>query len=120
MSALRIIVVLMCLLFVVMVCKQVASKKMLLKYSLLWLALALLVIVIAVFPEPIFLLSKVMGFNLTSNFVFFVALFFLLAICLSLSVVVSKQAIKLKSAIQSLAILEKEIDTIKRHGSENQ
>lgn len=110
MVVLRIIVVVACVVFMLLVCKQVSAGRLLLKYSLLWLTLAFVTILASIFPEPIFLISRFFGFDTPSNFVFFAALFFLLAICLSLSVVVSKQAMRMKNLVQSVALLEYRLD----------
>lgn len=109
MIVLRVIVVLACIAFVALVFKQVSRGRLLLQYSLLWLTLALVTMLVSIFPEPVFALARYLGFDTPSNFVFFVALFFLLAICLSLSVVVSKQTQHAKTLVQKLALLELQI-----------
>lgn len=106
MLTLRIIIIVACLAFGLFVGTQVASRKLLLRYSLLWLTLAFCVLLGAVFPDAVTFLSEVFGFDIPSNFVFFVGLFFLLAICLSLSVVVSKQSMRIKNLVQNLALLD--------------
>lgn len=107
---LRVFVVCACLIFVVAVCRQIAKKKLLLQYSLLWFALAFFAILAALFPGPVFQLADYLGFEAPSNFIFFFALFFLLAICLSLCIAVSWQAMKIRRLVQSLALLKKEVD----------
>lgn len=113
------IIIIFSLAFAVGVCTQVAKGRLLLRYSLVWLALAFIAIVFAVFPTPLFKLADFLGFYAPSNFVLFVGVFFLAAICLSLSVIVSRQHIKLKDAIQRLALLENAIqeNTENRSGS---
>lgn len=110
MLVLQIIAVLACLVFMALVCIQVSKGRLLLRYSLLWLTLALVTMLLSIFPEPVFLVAGLFGFALPSNFLFFVALFFLLAICLSLSVVVSKQAVRMKNLVQNQALLEKRLE----------
>jgi len=96
------------LIFGFFVCWQVAKRRLLLRYSLLWLTLALLVLLGAIFPDVIVLLANLLGFDVPSNFLFFAGLFFLLAICLSLSVVISKQSMRIKNLTQSIALLDGE------------
>lgn len=110
MMVLKIIAVLACLTFMVLVCMQVSKGRLLLRYSLLWLTLALVTIVVSLFPDPVFAIARLVGFDVPSNFLFFMALFFLLAICLSLSVVVSKQAMRMKNLVQNQALLEKRLN----------
>lgn len=99
-----------CLLLFFVVIKLVSREQLLLKYSLLWLFLALTLFCSALFPDILFVLSTKLGFVTPVNFIFFIGLFCLLAISLSLTVIASKQAIKIKNLVQRLAILEHELD----------
>lgn len=103
-----IVVIVVCLVFLIAVARQVQSGRLLLRYSLLWIALALIAILGAIFPGPVYALSSFLGFENPSNFIFFAGLFFLLVICLSLSLIVSKQASRIKDLVQELALLDKE------------
>lgn len=111
---LRIAVVVVCIVFLIAVSRQVAHGKLLLKYSLLWMTLAVASILVALFPEPLFAVSGALGFEAPSNFVFFAALFFLLAICLSLSIIVSKQALRIKNLVQQEALVEKRLEALEK------
>ncbi|OUN46640.1 hypothetical protein B5G20_06655 [Collinsella sp. An7] len=103
---LQVIVIVFCVALTCYVFRLVAKEQLLLKYSLLWLVLAVALLVSAVFPDALFTLSNVLGFETPSNFIFFVGLFCLLAIALSLSVIASKQTIKIKNLTQRIALLE--------------
>lgn len=104
----RILIIIICILFVAYIISLVTKGKLLLKYSLVWLVLSLLVFVFSAFPEPIYILSDILGFEVASNFIFIAAVFFLLVISLSLSVIASKQAAYTKTLIQEVALLKKE------------
>ena len=108
-SILGLVVALCSILFAAAVCIQVAKGRLLLKYSLLWLGLALIACLCAIFPAPLFSFVHLLGFNVASNFVFFVALFFFMVIALSLSIIVSKQQTRTKTLVQELALLEHNI-----------
>lgn len=109
-SPLGIAVIVFAIALVVGVVYQVAKGRLLLRYSFLWLFLALVALLCALFPEPLFSLAYFLGFNVASNFVLFVAIFLLLLICLSLSVIVSKQQEKIKNLVQDVALLKNEIE----------
>lgn len=79
------------------------------KYSLMWMLLALVLLVCAVFPQVVFFFSDVLGFNAPSNFVFLVGLFLLMGIVLSLSIIVSWQARYIRGLVQKVSLLEKRI-----------
>lgn len=89
---------------------QVKRNKLLLRYSLMWIFLSALLLVVAIFPQPIFALASLIGFDVSSNFVFSVAIFFLLLLCLGQARSISQLVIKQTETIQRLALLEKRFD----------
>lgn len=88
---------------------MVAKKKLLLRYALLWIVLSVLLVLCALVPGPLFSLAHWLGFESSSNFIFVVAVLFLLVSVLSLTAVVSKQSEAIKNAVQRIAILEYEL-----------
>ena len=105
-SILGLVVALCSILFAAAVCIQVAKGRL-----LLWLGLALVACLCAIFPSPLFGLAYLLGFNVASNFVFFLALFFFMVIALSLSIIVSKQQQRAKTLVQELALLEHRLNS---------
>jgi len=105
----RVIIIVACLALFVYTIALVSSKRLLLKYSLLWLALSLVLALCALFPGPVYLFADFFGFETPSNFLFVVAIFFLLAITLSLSIIASRQNAYIKSLVQDLALLKDKI-----------
>lgn len=93
----------------VYVINLVSKGRLSLKYSFFWLLLSVLILIAAFFPGFIGTVGELLGFVLTTNFVFFLGLFLLLAFSLMLSVVVSKQASSIKNLTQRLAVVEKEL-----------
>ena len=96
------------LLFIVL--SMVTKRKLQLRYALLWVFLSLVMVVCSLMPGPLFALAHLVGFYSASNFILVLAALFLLIISLSLTAIVSKQAIGLKNAIQRIALLEHEIE----------
>lgn len=107
---LRLCAALFFLLFLGYVLRLVSKGKLQLKYSLLWILLCVVILVCDAFPGIIFWLSALLGFITSSNFLFIVAIVLLLAICLSLSVAVSRLTIAVKNLTQRIAILEKSLE----------
>lgn len=99
-----------CLLMFIYVLSLVKKEKLMLRYSLLWLALVAVLILCAIFPGPVFEIAKLLGFLTASNFIFVVGFVFLLLIALSLSTVISKQTTSIKNLTQRIALLEKELE----------
>ena len=111
---LQVAVTIACILFIGFVVRLVAKEKLLLKYSLLWIALAIILLLCSIFPGPLYLLSHALGFEAPANFIFMVGLFFLLAIALSLSAIASKQKLMIKNLTQNQALLQKRLDDMNK------
>ena len=119
MLSIQISVGIFCLLLMAYVIQLVMKKRLRLKYSLLWLALSIIALLCAIFPGPIFALAHLLGFAVPSNLVFFLAIFFLLALCLSLTVIVSWQARDIRQLIQEIAVINNQLEKLdKGNGSE--
>lgn len=101
----QILLIVVSIIFVVYIITLISRRRLLLRYSLLWIALSVILVFCAIFPEPIYRLSSFFGFELASNFIFLVAILFLLAISLSLSVIASRQTAYIKSLVQEVALL---------------
>lgn len=93
---------------------MVAKRRLQLRYALLWLALSLVMIGCALIPGPLFGLAHLLGFNTSSNFIFVLGVLFLLIIALALTAIASKQAVAIKNTVQCIAILEREIEDMRR------
>lgn len=112
MLSIQISVGIFCLLLMAYVIRLVMKKRLRLKYSLLWLALSIIALLCALFPGPIFALAHLFGFVVPSNLVFFLAIFFLLALCLSLTVIVSWQARDIRQLIQEIAVINNQLEKL--------
>jgi len=106
----RILIVIITIAFIAYIFVLVSRKRLLLKYSLLWLTLSVVLCLCTAFPAPVYALAQFLGFEVASNFIFVIAIFFLLAISLSLSIIASKQTERSKTLIQELAILKHQIE----------
>lgn len=80
-----------------------------LKYTLLWIFGGLVMAVMVFFPYVFRAFIRLLGITSTMNglFVFFIGM--LIIICMSLTSIVSRQAGKLRTLTQELALLEKRI-----------
>lgn len=103
-NALRIELLAAAVLFIVLVITTINRKKLLMKYSLIWLLASLCMLLIAIFPQIAEGITTLVGIQTTSNFVYLMAIIFLLALTFSLTVIVSVQANKIKKLVQTLSI----------------
>lgn len=105
-SIVRIALIATSLAFASVIVQLVKRKQLTMKYSFLWIILLFVILLCAILPIIPYRISDILGFETPANFIFLVAIFFLLAIALSLSIIVSKQQRKITTLIQEVAILE--------------
>ena len=98
------------ILFTVFVVILISRGRLQLKYSLLWLLLCLVMIVVSIWPAPVYRLSSLLGFITPSNFMIVVGMLLMLAILLSLTVIVSWQSGYIRSLVQEVALLKKNLE----------
>lgn len=108
---------LLCLAFMAYVLRLVSKGRLTLKYSLLWLALSVAMLLICLFSKQVGDFTYLLGFKVFSNFVFVAGLCFLLIITLALSSIVSKQASTIMTLTQRLALAEKQIEELRESSS---
>ena len=112
MSLIRFSLIVISIAFLLVIARLVKRKHLSMKYSFLWIGLLAAICVCAVFPIIPYAASDLLGFEAPSNFIFLVAIFFLLAISLSLSIIVSKQQRRIAAIIQEFALLENRLNKI--------
>ena len=94
------------LLFILYLMKK---GKLEVKYSIIWLAFSLCMIIFACFPYTVLVLNDIAGVIDPVNFIFFIQIVFILLILLSVSAVISGFSKKIKQLAQKNAILEKRV-----------
>lgn len=94
------------LLFILYLMKK---GKLEVKYSIIWLAFSLCMILFACFPYTVLILNDIAGVIDPVNFIFMIQIMFILLILLSVSAVVSGFSRKIKQLAQKNAILEKRV-----------
>lgn len=101
---LRILAVVVSLLFIWFVLHMIRKERFLLKYAFLWLIMGFLGLLAALFPDWVYALSGVLGFETPANFLFFVCVAVLMAVSLVLCAVVSRQTKRITNLVQALSI----------------
>ena len=101
-----------CLVLLCFVLRLVLKDSLQLKYSLLWIVLALVLLVCGLFPQPLYFISSLFGFQTPANFV--LGFLFLICIVLSMACLSSKQSSAIANLTQRIALLEKELESKNR------
>ena len=108
--ALRVALIIMSVISFFFVMKQIRRSKIEIGESLFWIVMSILLIIISVFTQIPAFFSKLLGIQSPSNFVFLVAIFFVMLKLFTLSIEVAKEKQKLKSLIENVALKEKELE----------
>jgi hypothetical protein len=87
------------------VLRLVARGQLLVKYAVLWVAVAGVLAALAVFPALLAWLAGLLGFQVPANMLFFASISLLLAIALQLSLEVSRIERRLQRVGEEVALL---------------
>ena len=107
-------------LFIAAIVRYLVLKKLNLKYTLVWLGSAVFMLVIAIFPQIITYLTRLVGMQVASNAVFFFAILFLFLIVLTLTAIVSHMNNRVYRLTQMQAILEKRVRELEEKAETNE
>lgn len=105
MNAKTFAIIISCLI-VLFIIELIRRQKMTFKYSLFWLSASILTLFFACYDRLLGTLAALAGFQLVSNFVFFLFLAFVCLLCLFLTVYINEQNSRTESLAQSLGILD--------------
>lgn len=84
----------------------IRKNRLNLKYSLIWLATLLAILIAVLIPNLLEEVAKFLGFEVMSNMLFLVAIITLILITLSLTMIVSKQSKMIQLLIQEVSMLK--------------
>lgn len=86
------------------------KKRMLeLKYTLLWLAAGVVMGIMIFFPEILVRFVRILGIESNMNGLYVLCIGFIIAILMTLTSIVSRQALKIRTLIQEISMMEKRI-----------
>lgn len=80
------------------------------KYSLTWFLMALLILLVGLFPKFMEFIANLFGFTTISNLVIGIILTLLMFITLVLTMIVTNQRTQIKNLTQEISILKKEVN----------
>ena len=109
MSLFYIALIIISILGVLFIVKTVNNSHFFISLAIEWLIIGVIVLLAAIFPEIVFKISKFAGFEIPYNFILFVSTLFLGYQIVSLIVIVSKQQQQIKTLIQEISIIKKNI-----------
>lgn len=110
----RVILLVGVLIYLMIIIFLMKKGRMSLKYSLVWFASGMVLLVCAIFPQIIRFFTNLIGIYSEVNAVFFVGVCFLLLIILSLTSIASGQSERIRTLVQTQAMLEKRVRELER------
>ncbi|MCD8045504.1 MAG: DUF2304 domain-containing protein [Clostridiales bacterium] len=113
---LRIVLVIGSVLTTLYIMRRIRNAKAQIEDAIFWLILAVLLIIISIFPVIPSAVARLLGFTAPVNFLFLFMIFILLVKAFTMSLKISSLEMKLRNLTQELAIREKET---KDDGQEN-
>ena len=104
----RIALVIYAVVLFILVTHLLKKEKLPEKYSILWYAFSLVILLVGVVPQFLEIISKALQFEVLSNFIIGILITLLTIMCLALSVMIAGQKKKIILLIQEVSILKKE------------
>ena len=117
---LQLVLIVSTVLFLCVTIGFIRKKGLDLYHSIIWFFGALLLLLIALFPQPVLKIAGLAGIETPSNFVFIVIITYLLITALSLSAAISRHHMRIKRMVQSIAILENRIESLEAQLAERE
>lgn len=111
---LRIIILIGSLITLTTIINMIKKEKLELKYALSWIIINGGVLIVCIFPQLIEWIALIIGVALPMNAIFFIGMICSLLIVFSLTIAQSRNSQKLKDVTQKLALLEHELEKIKK------
>jgi hypothetical protein len=113
--SLRIFFIAGIVIFISIILLLLRKKNLNLKYTLLWLFSALVLLVVSIQPNIVYLISKIIGIEAPVNTVFVIGSIFTLLLILSLTVIVSHLNNRIRKLTQEIALLDYKLRDLVKH-----
>lgn len=97
------------LLYLLLIIYLMKKGRMSLKYSLMWFLAGLVLLICAIFPQIVRVFTNLLGIYSEVNGVFFIGVCFILLIILSLTSIASGLSERIRTLVQTQAMLEKRV-----------
>ena len=111
MSVLSMVMLIASIFFLYLVIRNINKNNILFEQAFMWIVISLVMIVISIFDAIPVYFAELLGFELTSNFLLSLAIFFLLVITFlqTINCIESKRS-RLKHLVQELSILKSHVE----------
>ena len=94
------------IIFMIMIIKNVKNRKLQLSYSIFWILIGTILIIVLLIPNCLNNITKLLGFEVTSNMVFFITIVIIFYLILVLMIALSKESKRNVTLIQEISMLK--------------
>lgn len=112
MPMLSLVMFLVALGFLYLVIRQINKNALLFEQAFIWLVIGFVLLLISLFNGIPIWIGRLLGFELVSNFLLVLAVFFLLVTVFMHTVTISKQKEDLKCLVQEVSLLKKRLKEV--------
>ena len=109
MSVLSIVMLIASIFFLYLVIRNINKNNILFEQAFMWIVISLVMIIISIFDVIPGYFAGLLGFELTSNFLLSLAIFFLLVIAFLQTKTMSKKKEQIKQLVKQLSILKSHV-----------
>ncbi|AWP25485.1 hypothetical protein PVOR_31479 [Paenibacillus vortex V453] len=109
---LQVILIASSLLCVVLLINLLSRYRLELKYSILWIAVVVLLFILSIFPKVFSFFSESLGIELPVNALFLFSIFGLICISFSATLEISKANNKIKDLTQEIGIMKRNVEML--------
>ncbi len=106
------------LLYLIIIFSALKSGKLAVKYGIIWIISGVVLLIFAIFPYPLSVLSNILRLVNPSILVYLLLFVFLVFNTLALSIIASGFSRRITRLIQTIAILEKRVRELEGEGKE--
>ena len=119
--SLRIALIIITLIYLFFIIKAIKNKKMQISFSVFWIITGLALIIAIAIPNLIQNISKMLGFEVSVNMIFCVAIFLSFYLIFNLNILIAKERTKNISLVQEISLLKKRVEELEnKKGEKNE
>lgn len=107
-KALVTLLVVFSIIWIILILKMVRDSKISIRYSMIWLFMALVIFLVGITPGFMKWIANSAGFEATSSLVIGILLTLLLLVTLFLTIIVTNQKTQINNLIQEVSMLKKD------------
>lgn len=108
------------IIYFVLVLRYLKNKMLELKYTLIWLFAGVVMGIMVFFPELLVKFVHLLGIESNMNGLFILAIAFVILILMTMTSIISRSSVKIRSLIQEIGILEKKVRELENKDGQKQ